>query len=351
MDLIRLREEQERREDEEAEAEAALNKAQRRQPFADLSKKTPGLLLRSKSLFVSNSTLCPFLPETVNVRPSPITPRSENVPRVPPLKLKLPPTKPTKPPVVSAPLETKFQCNLNLDRIDLSMFDISNLKDVMEEYKKKKTESTHRTPLVLKIKDKALSISKPYEHQKPLKRLNNLEPKRLSTLSPAPSTETSFKGPSRANSCSTRSVSIDTTITLTSENSSTSASIGSLEIKLSKSKTRKEKGQSDRGKGSVIAISLLFSERKTIVKKKVVRPPLPPEYQCSISVSRLDLSLYNIDLPVLNKSPSNASNGKFRSSPEKYATSYSKFSVSAVPSVIPEANAPSKLKRLRHLRT
>jgi hypothetical protein len=33
-------------------------------------------------------------------------------------------------------------------------------------------------------------------------------------------------------------------------------------------------------------------------KKKVQRPVLPREYHCSLSLSRIDLSMYNIDLPT-----------------------------------------------------
>lgn len=33
-------------------------------------------------------------------------------------------------------------------------------------------------------------------------------------------------------------------------------------------------------------------------KKKVQRPVLPHEYHCSLSLSRIDLSMYNIDLPT-----------------------------------------------------
>jgi len=266
LELIRLREEQERREDEQAEAESTLYKEQRRQPFADLSKKSS---------------------DTVNARPPSLTvSESENIPRVPPLKLKLPTSdKSQKSPVASQRLEPKFECSLNLDRLDLSIFDISNHQEMFAEFKTKKLDKTNNRPTVpMKIKQKTIPISKPNDHQKALKRLNNGESKKSSpSSSPISPIEKTSKEKSRTNSSSTRTISIDTTITLSSENSITSASSISLERKSQNSKSSKDKHE------------------KTTVTKKVKRPPLPTAYNCSLSITKIDLSLYNIDLPVIDK--------------------------------------------------
>jgi len=50
--------------------------------------------------------------------------------------------------------------------------------------------------------------------------------------------------------------------------------------------------------------SVLIVE-KTVIKKKVKRPVLPSEYHCSISLLRIDLSMYDIDLPAVKTSVDN----------------------------------------------
>ena len=237
VELIRLREEQERREDEEAEVEAALDKAQRRQPFADLSKKSTGTAATTTRVEPS------ALSDAVNARPPMLAPQSENIPRVPPLKLKL--TSPDRPaqksPAVPTRLEPKFQCTLNLDRIDLSMFDISNHQEMAAEAKSPKSDKTSRPDAPTKIKQKTIPVNKPHELQKAVKRFNNGEPKKPNSLSTGFTVEGAPKEKPRTNSFSNRTISIDTTITL---NSDMSGSPASVEIITKKPKPQKNKRES-----------------------------------------------------------------------------------------------------------
>ncbi|CAF4354741.1 unnamed protein product, partial [Rotaria sordida] len=65
-------------------------------------------------------------------------------PRIPPLTIKIhrPPEQPLKPVVSSVPLDLKFQCLVKLDRIDLSMYNISNLSTISQTKNKKSNESS-----------------------------------------------------------------------------------------------------------------------------------------------------------------------------------------------------------------
>jgi hypothetical protein len=101
--------------------------------------------------------------------------------RVPPLKIKVPrPEKPTKPSVPIVPLDSKFQCALKLNRVNLSLYDISNLPDSSQIKRDKLNESSKPTDSI-NNKTKSFNITKPHEHHKPLKRLNNSETKKQSS--------------------------------------------------------------------------------------------------------------------------------------------------------------------------
>ncbi|CAF3984115.1 unnamed protein product, partial [Rotaria sp. Silwood1] len=205
--------------------------------------------------------------DTGNAQPSPI---SQIYPRVPPLKIKIP--RPS--------LDSKFQCLLKLDRIDLSLYDISNLKTILQTKNKKSNESSISSD-VINNKTKSFTISKPHEHHKPLKRLNTSEPKKQLNHS-----SEVFKEKSNDKSISTRSSTNNLTSSLT-------------------------KNKIDRSSSSTSSMSSMYIPKRTveknIIKKKVKRPILPPEYHCSISLSRIDLSMYNLDLPAIDTSTSNTS--------------------------------------------
>ncbi|CAF3620216.1 unnamed protein product [Rotaria sordida] len=257
VEFDRLREEQERKEDAEAEQEVAWEKIQPRQPLADLSKKTT---------------------DTGNAR-STSTPQPH--PRIPPLTIKIhrPPEQPLKPVVSSVPLDLKFQCLVKLDRIDLSMYNISNLSTISQTKNKKSNESSISSD-VINNKTKPFTISKSHEHHKPLKRLNTSEPKKQLTRS--------------------------------SEVSKEKSNDKSLCIRLSTNNITRSwtKDTINRSSSSISSMSSIYAPKRTVEKdvpkKKVKRPILPPEYRCSISLSRIDLSMYNLDLPaiVTSSSPS-----------------------------------------------
>ncbi len=135
--------------------------------------------------------------DTGNARPSSIPKPSL---RVPPLKIKLPRLeKPVKPFVSTTPIDSKFQCLLKLDRIDLSLYNISNLPSSSTIKNKNSNASTT-----------SFTITKPHEHHKPLKRLNNSETKKQSF----PLSEV-FKEKRPNNSISIRPSTSDAAISLT----------------------------------------------------------------------------------------------------------------------------------------
>ena len=263
LELDRLREEQERKEDEEMEQESVWERLQRRQPLADLSKKSTGT---TDFLYLP---LSPFsfylrlLEDTVNARSS----APPQVPlRVPPLKIKLLPSDTTVKPSNPAPsLESRFKCALKLDRLDLSAYNISNKPASPPAKEKKVIEPTPALNLPT-TKTKPLTISKSHEHQKPLKRLNTAEPKKAFQIS---------KDKHRPDS---------------------------LSIRLSISKAPAASNQvtpsiSPRVVQNSTPASVCQEKTAANKKKKKLRPDLPPEYQCSIFLTRIDLSLYDIDLP------------------------------------------------------
>ncbi|CAF2392085.1 unnamed protein product [Rotaria sp. Silwood2] len=245
-ELDRLREEQERKEDAEAEQELAWEKIQPRQPLADLSKKST---------------------DTENAQPSPIP---QSYPRVPPLKIKIP--RPS--------LDSKYQCLLKLDRIDLSLYDISNLSTISQTKNKKPNESSISSD-VINNKTKPFTISKSHEHHKPLKRLNATEPKKQSTHS----SEVNKEKPN------------DKSISIRLSRNNVTSSLTKDEI--------------NRRSSSISSMSSINIPKRTVeknvTKNKVKRPILPPEYHCSISLSRIDLSMYNLDLPAIPISTSTSS--------------------------------------------
>ncbi|CAF4619717.1 unnamed protein product [Rotaria socialis] len=252
-ELTRLREEQERKEDAEAEQETPWEKIQRRQPLADLSKKTT---------------------DTGNARPSSIPQPSL---RVPPLKIKLSGQEKSSKQTVSATpaislpsLESKFRCLLKLDRVDLFSYEISNLANMPQAKNQKPNESSTSSNLVTN-KTKPVNISKPHEHHKPLKRLNNSIPKKQISHSSELAKEKPDNKPNFIRvppNSSIASLNKDKIDIGSSSNSSTSSEKPAVQ--------------------------------KTIVKKKVKRPILPPEYKCQLSLPQIDLSIYNIDLPPIS---------------------------------------------------
>ena len=246
------------------EQESVWERLQRRQPLADLSKKSTGTI---DFLYLP---LSPFsfslrpLEDTVNARSS----APPQVPlRVPPLKIKLLPSDTTVKPSNPAPsLESRFKCALKLDRLDLSAYNISN-KPASPPAKEKKVIEPIAALSLPTTKTKPLTISKSHEHQKPLKRLNTAEPKKAFQI---------FKDKPRQDSISIRlsiskapatSTKVTPPISPRVEQKSTPASVCQ-----EKTATNKK-------------------------KKKNMRPDVPPEYQCSIFLTRIDLSLYDVDLP------------------------------------------------------
>ncbi len=93
-----------------------------------------------------------------------------------------------------------------MDRIDLSLYPISNLPISPPI---KSHESITSTTNSLNLKTKSLIITKPYEHHKSLKRLNHSETKKTSSLPPE-----IFKEKRNYNSISIRSSTSDATIAL-----------------------------------------------------------------------------------------------------------------------------------------
>lgn len=101
--------------------------------------------------------------------------------RVPPLTIRIPrPEKPQKPTVSIPPVDTKFRCLLKLDRVDLSLYNISNLP-ISPPIKPKKSNEFLALSSSANNKTKSLTITKPHEHHKPLKRLNTIETKKQSS--------------------------------------------------------------------------------------------------------------------------------------------------------------------------
>ncbi len=120
--------------------------------------------------------------------------------------IKLP--RPEKP-FVSIPLiDSKFRCLLKLDRIDLSLYNISNLPS-SPPIKSKITNQLLALSNIIYDKTKSFTITKQYEHNKPLKRLNNFETKKKISVSPEIS-----KQKSKNDSISIRSSKNDVTISL-----------------------------------------------------------------------------------------------------------------------------------------
>jgi hypothetical protein len=141
--------------------------------------------------------------DTDNSRPSSISQR------VPPLKIKLSRSeKPLKSTVSVPPLDSKFQCLLKLNRVNLSLYDICNLSS----FTPIKTKKTNESSTSINNKTKSLIITKPHEHQKPLKRLNNSETKKQTS----PPSET-FKKNRNGESISSRSSTSDMTTSSTKD--------------------------------------------------------------------------------------------------------------------------------------
>lgn len=112
-----MREEKQRREEEEAENDPIWEKLTERRPLGEISRKENEL---SDFSF-------------------PATP-----PRVPPLKIKLP-----REVFCTEPVDARFQCSVRLERIDLSAFGIEMPKKVVKKLKtiKKKKKFVTREPL------------------------------------------------------------------------------------------------------------------------------------------------------------------------------------------------------------
>ena len=214
----------------------------------------------------------------------------------PPLKIKIPLTEKTaKQSVPDAPLDRKFQCLLQLDRLDLSKYNISNITAMEQTKNRKSTELTASLSNSTHQGTKSLIITKPHKHRKPLKRLNNEEKKKQST----PLAEV-FKDKRMDETRSVGGSAIDMTVSSAKE----------------KSKDRSDSSSSMspiyRPLPSILKRLGLFTKKltlqsntrfsfvdKDVKKKKVVRPSLPTEYRCSLSLTRIDLSMYDLDLPPL----------------------------------------------------
>jgi hypothetical protein len=215
-----------------------------------------------------------FSLDTGNARPSTIV----QVPlRVPPIKIKVPrPEKPMKTSVSIPPLDTKFHCLLKLDRLNLSLYDISNLP-IASQIKNKKPNESPSSSDSTNIKTKPFTITKQHEHHKQLKRLNSS----LAKKQPSPPSDISKeKHNKELSSIRLSSSSSDLALSLNKDKMSTSASPSP--IYQPKSSIQKQ------------------SSLVTDIKKKVKRPCLPPEYRCSLSLSPIDLSTYDLDLSALN---------------------------------------------------
>ncbi|CAF0867335.1 unnamed protein product [Adineta ricciae] len=268
----RLREERERKEDAEAEQEFLNEDIQRRQPLADLSKKSTGITLSIDSLRLE--IVFSMYLDTGNTRVTDMSAPSMR----PPLKIKIPLTEKTaKQSVADAPLDRKFRCLLQLDRLDLSKYSISNIKAMAQMKNRKSSELTALSSDSTHQGTKSLIITKPHKHHKPLKRLNNEETKRQST-----SLSEIFK---EKRSDETRSVgvsAIDMTVSSAREKS-------------------KERSDSSSSMSPIYRPlpSILKRLDKDVKKKKVVRPSLPTEYRCSLPLTQIDLSMYDLDLPPL----------------------------------------------------
>ncbi|CAF1613840.1 unnamed protein product [Adineta ricciae] len=271
----RLREERERKEDAEAEQEFLNDEIQRRQPLADLSKKST---------------------DTGNTRVTDMSTPSVR----PPLKIKIPLTEKTpKQSVPDAPLERKFQCLLQLDRLDLSKYNISNLTAMAQMKNRKSSELTAPSSNSTHQGTKSLIITKPHKHHKPLKRLNNEETKRQST-----SLSEVFKD---KRTDETRSVGRST-----------------IDMRVSSAKEKsKERSDSSSSMSPIYRPLPAVLKRldKDVKKKKVVRPSLPTEYSCSLPLTRIDLSMYDLDLPPLPTTSSITTELLITSSPSNSASS------------------------------
>ena len=282
----RLREQQEQREEDEAEMESLWEKIERRQPLADLSEKTTGT--RQCCSFRCCTAMQSLSSETANARP--VT-TNQPAPRVPPLKIKLPgPEKTVRPPVIVPPLNSKYYCDLKLERVDLSLYNISNLPTApVPETKVANKNSAPSNGA--KIKPKPPVVTKPYEHRKPLKRLNSSDPKKSS---PSASSSSSSTSPTdlprpKPSSSSIRSISTDTTSSSIAGKSKTPSITTTAEhrrVSLNSSAPQTKSSH-----------STVKSGEQATTQKKLKRPQLPAEYRCSLPISRLNLSLYNLPIP------------------------------------------------------
>jgi hypothetical protein len=179
-----------------------------------------------------------------------------------------------------------------LDRIDLSLYDISNVSD----YSKIKNNTSNQSST--DNKTKSLTITKPYEHHKSLKRLNTSETKKQLSLPPEISKE------KRNNDLiSIRSSTSDVAISSfkNQKKRRTSSTSSMSPIYRPKPTIQKRKG--------LLKTKILFFHKffiviveKPVTKKKVNRPPLPSEYHCSLKLTRIDLSMYDLDLPPITTS-------------------------------------------------
>ncbi|CAF5010251.1 unnamed protein product, partial [Rotaria magnacalcarata] len=158
---------------------------------------------------------------------------------------------------------------LKLDKVDLFSYDISNLANMPQAKDRKPNDSSTSSNLVTN-KTKPVNISKPHEHHKPLKRLNNSIPKKQISHSSEIAKE---KGDNKPNV---------------------------MRVPPNSSMASLNKDKIDRRPSSNSSTSIEKpAVQKTIVKKKVQRPILPPEYKCELSLPQIDLSMYNIDLPPI----------------------------------------------------
>jgi hypothetical protein len=113
------------------------------------------------------------------------TTTNKSCPRVPPLKIRIPPVdKLVSRTSVLPPLEARFHCAIKLDRIDLSHYDIGPLPTNTTLENDVRSVSHEAT-----MKNTASIVTRSYEHQKSLKRLTTVD-----TSQPLPSSTVISKG-------------------------------------------------------------------------------------------------------------------------------------------------------------
>ena len=169
------------------------------------------------------------------------TTTNESSTRVPPIKIKL--VQPEKTIPSCPPLDSTFYCLLELEKIDLSLFDVSNLPVELPTIEKQSPSINVPVPKT--------ALKQNLDKRKSLKRLNSTEKRKNSST--------------HRNSKKRNSNSLSSDISMLSS----------------------------------IRSSITSEARTSISSKKineVIRPDLPDEYRCSVLLTRIDLSSYDVDI-------------------------------------------------------